>query len=70
MEKVTLIYYMEMLISLHVHLSVDYGGLDALYSKTGDHYLLGNYGFINHPVAYSKDDNGNISYKRKIYENR
>lgn len=54
----------------YVHLSAHYGGLDALYSKTGDHYLLGNYGFINHPVAYSKDENGNISYKRKIYENR
>jgi len=49
----------------YVHLSAHYGGLDALYSKTGDHYLLGNYGFINHPVAYSKDENGNISYKRK-----
>lgn len=54
----------------YIHLSAHYGGLDALYSKTGDHYLLGNYGFINHPVAYSKDENGNISYKRKIYENR
>ncbi|WP_163397611.1 T6SS phospholipase effector Tle1-like catalytic domain-containing protein [Flavobacterium fluviatile] len=54
----------------YVHLSAHYGGLDALYSKTGDHYLLGNYGFINHPVAYSKDENGNINYKRKIYENR
>jgi hypothetical protein len=54
----------------YVHLSAHYGGLDALYSKTGDHYLLGNYGFINHPVAYSKDENGNVSYKRKIYENR
>lgn len=54
----------------YMHLSAHYGGLDALYSKTGDHYLLGNYGFINHPVAYSKDENGNISYKRKIYENR
>jgi hypothetical protein len=54
----------------YVHLSAHYGGLDALYSKTGDHCLLGNYGFINHPVAYSKDENGNINYKRKIYANR
>lgn len=54
----------------YVHLSAHYGGLDALYSKTGDHYLLGNYGFVNHPVAYTKDENGNIAYQRKIYENR
>ncbi|MCV9929063.1 DUF2235 domain-containing protein [Flavobacterium sp. LS1R49] len=54
----------------YVHLSAHYGGLDALYSKTGDHALLGNYGFINYPVPYTKDENGNISYKRKIYENR
>lgn len=54
----------------YVHLSAHYGGLDTLYSKTGDHAILGNYGFINHPVQYTKDENGNISYKRKIYENR
>jgi propanediol utilization protein len=54
----------------YVHLSAHYGGLDALYSKTGDHYILGNYGFINHPVKYSKDENGNITYIRKLYANR
>ena len=54
----------------YVHFSAHYGGLDALYSKTGDHATLGNYGFINHPVPYTKDENGIISYKRKIYENR
>lgn len=53
----------------YVHLSAHYGGLDALYSKTGDHAILGNYGFINHPVPYTKDEQGNIAYKRKIYEN-
>lgn len=54
----------------YVHLSAHYGGLEALYSKTGDHYILGNYGFVNHPVPYKKDENGNINYQRKIYENR
>lgn len=54
----------------YVHLSAHYGGLDSLYSKTGDHAILGDYGFINHPIDYTKDENGNISYKRRIYENR
>lgn len=54
----------------YVHLSAHYGGLEALYSKTGDHYVLGNYGFVNYPVPYTKDENGKISYQRKIYENR
>jgi|GEM_PF-3749247 len=50
--------------------SAHFDGLDALYSKTGDHYLLRNYGFVNHPVPYTKNENGNITYQRKIYKNR
>jgi hypothetical protein len=53
----------------YVHLSAHYGGLASLYSKTGDHALLGNYAFVNYPVAYTKDEKGRISYNRKIYEN-
>ncbi|MEP6806834.1 MAG: DUF2235 domain-containing protein, partial [Flavobacterium sp.] len=54
----------------YVHLSAHYGGLEALYSKTGDHSILGNHGFVNHPVDYQKDENGNITYQRKFYANR
>ncbi|MBZ4033533.1 hypothetical protein K6T82_02060 [Flavobacterium sp. 17A] len=54
----------------YVHLSAHYGGLDALYSKTGDHYLLGDYGFVNYPVPYTIDEKGNVTYQRKIYANR
>jgi hypothetical protein len=54
----------------YVHLSANYGGLNFIGVKTGDHTLLGDYGFVNHPVDYIVDDNGNISYKRGIYEAR
>ncbi|MFH7019142.1 hypothetical protein [Flavobacterium sp. FlaQc-47] len=63
-------YFEEIISEKYLHLSTHYDGLEALYSKTGDHSILGNHGFVNHPVAYQKDENGNITHQRKFYANR
>jgi hypothetical protein len=51
----------------YLHLSANYGGLDAIGVKTGDHSLLGNLGFVNRPVPYSFV-NETINYERETYQ--
>lgn len=51
----------------YLHLSGNYGGLDTIGVKTGDHSLLGNLGFVNRPVPYHVA-NETITYEREIYQ--
>ena len=52
----------------YVHLSSHYAGLDTLGHKDGDHHFSGELLFINRPVKYKEDKNGNIFYEREIYK--
>ena len=52
----------------YVHLSSHYAGLDTLGHKDGDHHFSGDLLFINRPVKYKEDENGNIFYEREIYK--
>ena len=52
----------------YVHLSSHYAGLDTLGHKDGDHHFSGDLLFINRPVKYKEDKNGNIFYEREIYK--
>jgi len=51
----------------YLHLSANYGGLDTIGVKTGDHSLLGNLGFVNRPVPYSYV-NETINYERETFQ--
>lgn len=51
----------------YLHLSANYGGFDTIHVKTGDHYLLGNLGFVNRPVPYHFA-NETVTYEREIYQ--
>ncbi len=51
----------------YVHLSANYGGLEAINLKSGDHHILGKLGFVNQPVPYTMSD-GTIKYEREIYQ--
>lgn len=57
------------IMNKYIHLSAHYGGLENDYVKIkgGDHSILGNLGFVNHPVKYSLDDNDKIQFKRELY---
>lgn len=58
------------IMNKYIHLSAHYGGLENDYIKIkgGDHSLLGDMGFVNHPVKYDIDKNGKVQFKRERYE--
>lgn len=51
----------------YVHLSAHYGGIHIAGHRSGDHHFTGDLLFINRPVKYQEDENGDIKYNREIY---
>lgn len=51
----------------YVHLSAHYGGIHIAGHRSGGHHFTGDLLFINRPVKYQEDENGDIKYNREIY---
>ena len=50
-----------------VHYSANYNGLSSVGLKGGEHSLIASIAYVNQPVAMTKDENGNIIFKRGSY---